>query len=234
MNIIQTWKTKDIPDHYKQFVEKLKELNPTHNYMFFDDDTIVEFMKSVMSKYYDTFSKLTNKIEQIDFFRYVAVYYYGGLYIDLDVDMVNKIDDFTELGEKCVFPIEIKNVCDVFLKNQDVNYLVGNYAFYGTKGHPFLKRIIDNIVKQRIDDKDIRIAQETCTDDTRDVYVYYRTGPILVTQTYIDYLKETPSNDVFIIEPQPYQDNCFGNYGFHRCYGSWRHGHPQQKQQDTL
>jgi hypothetical protein len=75
----------------------------------------------------------------------------------------------------------------------------------------------------------IYIAQQTCTDDARDVYVYYRTGPVLVTQTYIDYLAEKENTDVYIIAPRPYKDNCFGNYGFHQCYGSWRHANAPQK-----
>jgi len=229
MNIIQTWKTNDVPAHYKHFVERIKTLNPTYNYMFFDDNAIIEFIKNKMPEYYYPFSKLTTKIQQIDFFRYLAVYYYGGLYLDLDIDTTIPIDNFDQLGDKCVFPIEIKNVCDKLLKDQNFDYLVGNYAFYGAKGHPFIKKLIDNVVQQRIDDRDIFEAQKTCTDDARDVYVYYRTGPVLVTQTYIDYLASGENLDVYVIEPRPYKDNCFGNYGFHQCYGSWRHINSPQK-----
>ena len=226
MNIIQTWKTTEIPIHYSGFVNKLKTMNPNWNYMFFDDDDIIVFMKSTKPEYYETFLNLRGKIQQIDFFRYVAIYYYGGMYLDLDIDIVCGFD-YIDLN-KCIFPIESKNPVDEILVSQSTP-LVGNYAFYAPKGHPFLKRIIDNIVKQRISDETILAAQKNHTDDSRDVYVYYRTGPILVSQTYkdfviingIDYIVE-------LIEPHPYMDNCFGKYGFHRCYGSWRHAHSEQ------
>ena len=39
----------------------------------------------------------------------------------------------------------------------------------------YIKQIIDNIVNQRISNADIQVAQTTCTDDVRDVYVYYKT-----------------------------------------------------------
>jgi mannosyltransferase OCH1-like enzyme len=227
MNIIQTWKTKIIPLHYQKYVNKVKTMNPTWNYMFFDDDDIIEFMKTTTSEYYETFCNLRGKIQQIDFFRYVAIYYYGGIYLDLDIDLVCSFDDL-EL-EKCIFPIEVKNAGDELLKSQFVP-LVGNYAFYSPKGHPFLKKIIDNIVTQRIPNTIIEHAQKNHTDDSRDVYVYYRTGPILVSQSFVDFVLSNNGIDsgLELIEPKPYIDNCFGKYGHHRCYGSWRHAYSPQ------
>jgi mannosyltransferase OCH1-like enzyme len=223
MNIIQTWKTTEIPEHYKIFVNKIKNMNPTWNYMFFDDDDIIHFMKSTTPEYYETFLNLTGKIQQIDFFRYVAIFYYGGLYLDLDIDIVCGFDDIDL--EKCIFPIEVKDAGDKILVSQTVP-LIGNYAFYAPKRHSFIKNIIENIVNQRIPNETILDAQKNHTDDSRDVYVYYRTGPILVSQTYADI--GLSDNSVVLIEPDPYMDNCFGKYGYHRCYGSWRHVHSIQ------
>jgi mannosyltransferase OCH1-like enzyme len=223
MNIIQTWKTKDVPAYYQGMVNKIKTMNPDCNYMFFDDDRIIEFIKTCMPEYFETFTNLPGKIQQIDFFRYLAVYYYGGVYVDLDFEAVWSFKDFIDVKTSCIFPVELKNPEDEILKKQN-SCLIGNYAFYSPKGHPFLKTIIDNIVKQRISNQLIESAQQTCTDDKRDVYVYYRTGPILVTQSYIDYSQTNNDvNDVLLVEPTPYQDNCFGRYGYHLCYGSWRH-----------
>jgi len=223
-NIIQTWKTKTVPSHYENFVRKVQNLNLEWNYMFFDDEDIVDFIKTEMSEYYPTFCGLQGKIQQIDFFRYLAIYYYGGVYLDLDVELVRGLDEFIGMDYQCAFPIEVKDAQDHILASQGVS-LIGNYAFYAPKGHPFLKRIIDNIVTQRISEDVIRAAQEKHTDDSRDVYVYYRTGPMLVSQSYVDHREELdglPMN-VMLIESMPYEDNRFGIYGYHRCYGSWRH-----------
>jgi len=223
MNIIQTWKTKIVPLHYQEYVNKIKNMNPTWNYMFFDDDDIINFMKNTAPEYFETFCNLKEKIQQIDFFRYVAIYYYGGIYLDLDIDIIHPFDDIKM--EKCMFPIEVKNAGDEILKSHGIP-LVGNYAFYAPKGHPFLKKIIDNIVIQRLPDDIIENAQKNHTDDSRDVYVYYRTGPILVSQSYLDFVTSNEANSgISLIEPNPYIDNCFGKYGFHRCYGSWRHAY---------
>ena len=58
----------------------------------------------VFDKYLYNYGKdtLSNKIEQIDFFRYLAVYYYGGVYLDLDILLEFSLD---ELYDSHKFPI---------------------------------------------------------------------------------------------------------------------------------
>jgi len=77
MNIIQTWKTNNIPHEYHHNIENIRQLNPEWNYVFFNDDDIVDFIKEKMPEYYTVFVNMKHKIQQIDFFRYLAVYYYG-------------------------------------------------------------------------------------------------------------------------------------------------------------
>ena len=223
MNIIQTWKTRTVPASHEPFVKKVRYLHPTWNYMFFDDNDIKHFIERSMPEYYDTFYNLKGKIQQIDFFRYLAIYFFGGVYLDLDIELIRPFHDFENMDHNCVFPIEIKAAEDHLLKTQNVP-LIGNYAFYAPKGHPFIKKIIDNIVTQRISEEIIHNAQVNHSDDARDVYVYYRTGPLLVSQSFVDFKKENHGpNDVILTEPNPYIDNCFGPYGFHRFFGTWRH-----------
>jgi mannosyltransferase OCH1-like enzyme len=218
MNIIQTWKTKEVPKQYEAFVNNVKVLHPHANYMFFDDRDIVDFIIRDMPEYYETFVSLTSTIQQIDFFRYLAIYYYGGLYLDLDVFMERPFE-FSRDESYCYFPVEQKDVSDALLVDQGFSTLIGNYAFYAPKRHPFIKKIIDNIVCQRIDLNDIEAAQKTCTDNPLDVFVYYRTGPILVTQSYLD---ADEKNDIVLIEPTLFIENRFGNFGIHCCFGTWR------------
>ena len=115
MNIIQTWKNRDIPPHYRTFVSKVQILNPTCNYMFFTDTDIEEFIEIKMPEYKETFYGLTEKIQQIDFFRYLAIYYYGGLYLDLDMDLYVPFDGLIgatseENPMHCIFSIEQKKL----------------------------------------------------------------------------------------------------------------------------
>ena len=53
MNIIQTWKTKNIPSYYHNYVNNIKYLHPQWNYMFFDDNDIVRhpLVKKIINDY---------------------------------------------------------------------------------------------------------------------------------------------------------------------------------------
>ena len=85
MNIIQTYKTRDsIPPMLRLLSEKIQRLHPTCNYMFFTDEDIVRFFNEKVPHLLDTFKGLGLKIQQLDFFRYAAVHYYGGLYLDME------------------------------------------------------------------------------------------------------------------------------------------------------
>jgi mannosyltransferase OCH1-like enzyme len=216
MNIIQTWKTNEIPPHYIGFINNIRSLNSNCIFLFFTDETIIEFITTNMPEYYNTFCKLKYKIQQLDFFRYLAIYYYGGVYLDLDMDMRMSFSDL-DLST-CQFPIEIKN--------DDGSILLGNYAFYAPKGDPFIKHIIDSIVNPPISNDEIKFAQDNHTDDREHVYVYYTTGPELVTRAYWTYLER---EKIKLLSPEPYQNDSFGNYGRHCSYGSWKHPNSDQK-----
>ena len=87
--------------------------------------------------------------------------------------------------------------------------LIGNYAFYAPKKHPFLKKIIDNIVNNRID---IKL-------NNKEKYVYYTTGPVMVTQSYIDFENK---EEIELIQPIPFKPSHFGQYGKHLNNGNWK------------
>jgi mannosyltransferase OCH1-like enzyme len=207
MNIIQTWKEKGVPPVVFPFVEKMRDLNSNCSHSLFADEDIINFIKRRMPEYFDTFTRLKYKIQQIDFFRYLAIYYYGGVYLDLDMEMTLPFDDLDLT--KCTFPVETKK--------EDFK-LLGNYAFYAPRNDPFIKHIIDCIVNNEIKEEEIK--QEEHTDDVKQVYVYYTTGPVLLTNAYKSYKNR---EDILLLEPEPYKENCFGKYGFHNCYGFWKH-----------
>lgn len=222
MNIIQTWKTKEIPDsypHFQEFKNKIIHKHPKWNYLFFDDDDIVLFIRNNYPQYIDFFNNLPITIQKIDFFRYLAVYHYGGIYLDLDINIIN---DFNELynSNKCILPIEINNVQDHILKKNNFHLLIGNYAFYAPAKHPFLKHLIDNITQNVISMDDIKIAQNTHTDNPNEVYVYHTTGPIMVSYSYNNF---SDKDSVVLIKPEPFQKDCFGRYGIHCCHGTWKY-----------
>ena len=210
-NIIQTWKDNNLPKKYKLLVDNVIKLNPYSNYMFFTDKDIDKFIKNKYPQYLKIFYNLPFTIQKIDFFRYLAVYYFGGVYLDLDILLFKSVKNVSN-DNKAVFPLEFSKNSDIILQKQGFNGLIGNYAFYSPKEHPFLEKIINNIINKRI-----KISKPNNNDNRK--YVYYTTGPVIVTQSYIDL---NFKNSVKIIEPYPFKKSHFGDYGKHVKFGTWK------------
>lgn len=212
LNIIQTWKDYDIPEKYQNFIKGIKKLNPNSKYIYFTDIEINNFVKNKFPQYYNTFKNFKYTIQKIDFFRYLAVYYFGGVYLDLDIELSMPLSELNN-NKNAVFPLEFTQNSDKLLQRQGFKGLIGNYAFYAPKGHPFLKKIIENIVNNRI--KNIEYQNGI----NYQKYVFYTTGPVMVTQSYIDFYKK---DQVSIIKPSPFVKASFGKFGKHHLMGSWK------------
>lgn len=216
--IIQTWKDNNIPKRYEKLILSLKKHNPNYKYMFFSDNDIEEFLKTHYPKYYETFLKLPVIIQKIDFFRYIAIYHYGGFYFDLDIECYKNFDDL--LNYECIFGIDTYInkylMCNIerfkyFCKNP---YLVGQYAFGAKPKNAFIKLLIDNIHNNI----DIIGEKYYKLNDKKNLnYVYDTTGPDYVSKIYYNY---NYSDKITILDNGKKQ--YFGDYARHKFMGTWK------------
>lgn len=92
--------------------------------------------------------------------RYMAIYFHGGVYADMDTE--------------CKRPIEawVKPGCQLAIAVQDNTYLC-QWAFAGVAGHPVLKSVLDLVLH--------RMVHKTIPEDDPD-YVFKVTGPGVFTE----------------------------------------------------
>jgi mannosyltransferase OCH1-like enzyme len=217
--IIQTWKTKDIPEKYKEDVDSVKKYNSDFEFLFFDDNDIETFLKNNYPQYYESYIKLPVKIQKIDYFRYIAVYHYGGFYFDLDMRCLHPLEEL--LNYDCIFPVDdnlndkkcgkrrFNNIC-----NNNMKVVLGQYAFGAKPKNEFIKLLIDTIhdnINKYIED------YEKDYEKHKHQYVYNTTGPDFVTNVYINYLNKQM---VHILEYD--EGEYFGKYAKHNHYGTWK------------
>ena len=93
--IIQTEKSRDLPLLAKAAVTNLRLLNPSFEYLFFDDLQVEEFIDDEFPQYRPVFDSFSVKIQRYDLFRYLAVYRLGGFYFDTDVLLASSLEDST-------------------------------------------------------------------------------------------------------------------------------------------
>ena len=227
--IIQIWVQKDggptrIPAAEVHYMEKMRKMNPSFQHMFFDAKDVDDFFKNNYPEYYSTYQQLPEFIQKLDFFRYLAIYHYGGFYFDMDVEPKKPLDDAV-LNHTAVFPIDeyanavaCKHVRMNSLCMVGQNFLLGQYAFGAVAKHPFMKVLVDKIhanVKNYA-----RIHKQVKDNNSRNVrhyFVYKTTGPDFVTDCYVAY----PDKSQFYILSNG-QRQVFGDYAVHKYIGGWK------------
>lgn len=225
--IHQVWEGKDgaIPDFLLQLSESWKELHPTWEYKLWTGSMMEIFLYEYYSEFAPIYFGYKYNVQRWDVIRYLILYKYGGVYVDLDYECIESMDTYLE-NQSCCFGLDPKEHAQSLKKE----YIISNAWMASEPEHPFFKHIIDTIKKN--DDVDI------CEFDKFD-YVLETTGPYLITKLYDLYGQ---SCDVYLFPPQiisPLSQNEILSYvsgriredevekklkeaiALHYFYGSW-------------
>ncbi|MBX3300748.1 MAG: hypothetical protein KF693_00880 [Nitrospira sp.] len=221
--IIQTSKRRDLNLLEQAVGANMRLLNPEFEYLHFDDRQVEDFIDKEFPEYRRVFDSFVIPIQKYDFFRYLAIYRFGGFYFDTDVLLASSLADL--LPYECVFPFEAIT-SSTFLRQQcNIDWELGNYAFGAVAGHPFLQAIINNCVRAQNDAGWAHPMVQSIPQLFREEYhVISTTGPWLVSRT----LAEFPDAGarVKVLFPEDVCDqaswNRFGEFGIHLMTGSWR------------
>jgi len=221
--IIQTGKEPPQSMRLRGMVSNLRLLNPDFEYLFFDDSDVERLIDNDFPQYRSVFDSFRYPIQRFDFFRYLAVFRYGGFYFDLDVLSASGLSPLLDYG--CVFSFEGLTYSRFLRSNYNMDWEIGNYAFGAAPGHPFVNAIIDNCVRAQRDPDWVEPMMRGLPRLSKpEFYVLYTTGPGLVTRTLV----ENPelARSVKILFPDDVCDfdkwNRFGEFGVHLMDASWR------------
>jgi len=202
----QTYKTINLPEKEMNNSNITKNLYNDYKYLLWTDIMLDDFIKLYFTKYYELCNKFS-KIQKIDFVRYCWMYYYGGVYSDLDILYIKKINFENYRG---VLLIEREWT---FPENKMITISVHNAWFASAPKHPFWLDIINEIIiKYKNGERN----------------VFNLTGPNSISEI-ITRLKLTDKYDDINILPgemiyqkdfsKQNEDKCFIK---HLCYGSWK------------
>jgi mannosyltransferase OCH1-like enzyme len=210
--IHQTAKTADIPQQWRAYQQRVKELHPDWTYKLWTDEDNLAFVREQMPELLDVFTRLPKNIMRADVIRYVLMHKLGGLYLDLDFEMLKPFD-LTRYD--CVLALETPGAF-----NRESR--VGNAFFASAPGHPFFKAVLDEL-------------RANPPIGKPDVEVLTATGPHFITRVLHERFPD-PSSLNMLIAPDAWfsprvprsarQHRAIATngvtYGIHHCHGTWR------------
>ena len=182
--IHQTWKTREIPEQWQSAVESVKMIHPDYEYILWTHETMAEFVKSTYPDFYPTYLNYKYDIQRCDAFRYLVLYKYGGIYLDLDIASKKKLDGLLHynlvLCKTAIFSKHYQN-CFYMCKPQ----------------HPFIKFCIEQLPKYT--KSYIYLGKHN--------HIYNSTGPFFLTKMVKKYDKKNIAN-FYVLTQEEFLGDC--------------------------
>jgi len=91
--IFQTWKTDQVPDKWKTSPESIRKYMPSWKYVLMTDRDNREFVKHNFPDFLPYYDKFEYPIQRADAIRYCLLYKFGGIYLDLDMELQYPLDE---------------------------------------------------------------------------------------------------------------------------------------------
>lgn len=130
--IHQTWKNKNIPAKWKEAVNSCKIINRGFKYILWTHKTMNKFVKKYYPNFYKIYKSYKYDIQRCDAFRYLVLYKYGGIYLDMDIICKKKLFKFL-------------NYDLVLALSYSIESYFTNAFFMVIPNNPFFKYCIDHL-----------------------------------------------------------------------------------------
>ena len=216
--IHQIWiQGKDkIPDKFKDNLIKVKTMNKNWEHIIWDEKSIKEFLKQ-NPIWLRTYNELDHVTQKADYARYVILYKKGGVYLDIDVEVVKPLEGlFKEFPNSSLYVSDFSsNIFENYTTCRSLRCL-NNGIIISSIGNPVMKKMVDEINNNHVC---------TANQDKMDC-VNNTTGPFVFNKIVYSTQK---SDDSIKILPREYLEPCnfdtcnptSNTYTIHRHEGSW-------------
>lgn len=203
---MQTWKTSTLPDKWQASQDAIKKHLVGWAYVLMTDDDNLIFVRKYFPDFLNTYNSFPYPIQRADAIRYLWFYVNGGLYLDLDIEILKPLDP--------LFYVK----ADVYVvKSLYVSTTYTNAFMACQKGSMIMLKCIDLMIA----------GIQPYQSITKHLYVINTTGPNMYTraieltkQKYLSIKIEELPQDLIINEDSVYV-NPEGRYSRNLGGSSW-------------
>lgn len=198
-----------IPNTYPNYSSSWKQLNPEFRYIFWNKNSINKLLQLYprLQKQYYSYPLM---IQKIDFAKYVILYHYGGVYVDLDAECIKPINNL--IKNKKLFLVQFNvNLFEKLFGFRKLTDVVLQNGFMASKPkHSFWLHLFNSLINQDINKKHF---------ETEFKFVFRTTGPLLLTSSYHNYQSKYPNNNITILPYHLIDPISWCNYDRSACHG---------------
>lgn len=134
--IHQTWKDETVPAKWKAAVDQCKAKHPDFEYKLWTDETMDDFVREHYPEFHAVYVSYNHHIQRCDAFRYLVLYTYGGVYIDMDIKCIKNLKKYLQYDV-------------VLVRSSNIESSFTNSFFMTVPNHPFFKYCIDHLAENK-------------------------------------------------------------------------------------
>lgn len=203
-----------IPSKYIPKINKIKEFHPSWKYIVWDDKSIKELMM-VNKNWLDTYHHFRYLHQKVDFAKYVILYQIGGVYLDMDVEILKPLDMLLHKNNEfniIVSRINLNSFESLLCCGRKI--CINNGIIISKPGESVLEKIINHIIQMPV-----------CSKwSTKYICINYTTGPNMFSKLILDNIHDK----IKILEPEYLEPMILGigeitdnTYTVHEHDGTW-------------
>jgi mannosyltransferase OCH1-like enzyme len=229
--IVQTHRDPSIgQEHRQSWIDN----HPDYDYRFFDNEACRQFFVESMPKLLAVYDKLPLPVQKADLFRYAYIFFYGGIYADVDTICKVPMESYVNLeADHMVVGVEMtpdryKFGIHRYTAQYSSPFQILQWTFAASPRHPALAVILDKI---RYFVTQFNREQLTLWS-SNDRFTLEMTGPMLFTQVIQDFLSGTRQGKVCVLDQLCWGYNPWHNRQIslpndrikvrHLFHGSWK------------
>lgn len=185
--IHQIWSGIDepLPIVFEELGKTWKRDYPDWEYFLWDNKMMIDFIKKYYPQHWEVYSSFTYNVQRWDAIRYLILDKIGGMYVDFDYESLSPMDKLLQ-NKTCCFAEEPESHRKVF--KREVEQVFNNALMMSIPGHPFMKKIINNIFSSKM----------LNFEGPKDLCVLNTTGPWFLIDLYYN-LTDEERKDIYII-----------------------------------
>ncbi len=107
------YKSKSVPDHWKSSPKSIKKYMSDWKYVLIDNKKADKLVRDYFPNFLETYNSLEYPIMKVDAIRYMWLFVHGGIYMDLDIELVKPIDCFFK-KDADIYVVNSGNVGSVY------------------------------------------------------------------------------------------------------------------------
>jgi mannosyltransferase OCH1-like enzyme len=228
--VYQSWYTKTFHPAVQEKLDAMKALNPEYAFVLSNDEEMDAFVnREFPGEIADCYNRLNIIVAKVDFWRYLILYKYGGIYLDIDSDIRKPLREL------------IRDEDEAILSAEQNDFKFVQWALMFSKGHPILKKTIDFIVEnisKNLFPNDICKMTGPIVFTKAILYTHYEVfGEILDTRGLgpdydKSFMKDGVSYRLFGIDYKPFLEFKYEEAYF--LYIAKPHWHSEQVEKDLL